>query len=452
MSIALSCILICVLKCNAQNTDTAYIKPADLTGNTKDNSFAIKKLLDNARYSVIVLPPGKYTVSGIDIRRPVKILGQKTILIATENALPAFINVYSGNVALEGIKIDGDNKVRKGIFISVKIDNVVIKNLELCNIRGDKNNSANGIWIDDYSKNIKIVNSAIHDISGPGNGIMGDTIGANRGIHIKRAENCIIDNCVFDNIYDFEDGDAIMVFAFFNKQKSTWYNSDVKITNCHFYNVRGRAIKIQASSCTIDNNYIESKFSKPGEKAKSGIAVFGENNIVTNNVIKLGAAAAGIEVIGGMRNQFTKNQISLGEGDGNQKAMLAKAGNRSGFMFNGTDNNIVTDNKITGAKVGIFSIGKANGLTIQNNQFLSCEVVLSIVNGNKLQILKNELEGTTTNTGLILSNCKDVSIEGNSFGEMQQPIRISNSPSININRIQNANKWNGANKKRILVN
>lgn len=65
-----------------------------------------------------------------------------------------------------------------------------------------------------------------------------------------KCENISIDNCYFEDVQPFDDGDAIKIVG-------GNVNAYMTVSNCYFLNVSKRAMKFQGRECHSENNYIE---------------------------------------------------------------------------------------------------------------------------------------------------------------------------------------------------
>lgn len=264
-------------------------------GNANDTT-AIQNAINDNPNSEILLQNGTFKITGaLNLLSTRTLAGSNATLKYSSASCGVMINC-SSNVAIEGLVINGNNQATFGIEVTNGTKYVYISNCELLNFAGNSTTAANAIDIRDTCSDISIVETKIHDVDGGGNGVQGDSIGANRLIYIQGVTRMLIDHCEFYNIGPWEDGDCIQVQA-----SGT---SDVTIRSCKFYNFMKRAIKIQASGVVATNNLISCAGADDGVNAPAeGIAVMGATSgEISNNIIILNRASWAISIAASCSN------------------------------------------------------------------------------------------------------------------------------------------------------
>ena len=336
-----------------------------------DDIIAINNALAIAEGKILYFPAGTYVISNTITASvnnvTIKGTGLDSSIISLEDGVNDSLVVIGGfNWTIKDLRFDGNNYTRRGISIPVYSEDVHIQGIMIENLSGydEQESSVNGsygIRIDDESKNIGIYDTTIRNIHGGSDGIIGNARGANRGIYIRKVYNVIIDNCSFDEIGDFEDGDAIHV------QVPDDGPSDVTIKNSKFTNVYKRAIKLQSSNAIVQNNYIQSNYV--GDNAQSpfiGINTWGEGHIIFNNSIYFLRATTGItskSVKINISYNFIENDIA--HAFENSRGGWTLAGIQ---LIDATDVNII-GNTIKSHKLGLVTYAYVVNSTITGNIF-----------------------------------------------------------------------------------
>lgn len=190
-----------------------------------------------------------------------------------------------------------------GLFIK-NSDYVDVKNIIVTKYKNlNEETSFYGLNLQNNENTLySIENCSFEELYCRGNGIVGDSVGAIRGILINRIYgtkgntligNGTIKNCYFSNInnmnvsgsYYKEDADGIHIAnAYFVNQENTIKNlrysdGNCIIRDCFFYNCGKRCIKIQANKCVVLNI-----FTKDDENVTRSefMYICGSNHYVNN--------------------------------------------------------------------------------------------------------------------------------------------------------------------------
>jgi len=275
---------------NAATIDVKLAPYYALGDGVSDDTNAIQAAIDENPNSVILLKNGTFKITNYLTLKNRRILkGENGTLLYSSANCGTMISCDS-NVDILNLAINGNNQATMGISVLPNESYIFVSNCELFNFAGNSNRPAYGIQICNSTSDITIFDTSIHDIDGGADGIMGNYIGANRGILIGSTIRTIIDRCKIYNIGPWEDGDCIHVQT---------DPSDVIIRGSEFYNFKKRAVKVQASGVVVTNNLISCDYAVDGIDAPySGISIYSGNCEVSNNTIILNRALVGIEFRG----------------------------------------------------------------------------------------------------------------------------------------------------------
>lgn len=170
---------------------------------------------------------------------------------ATQQESGIRITTASGTIKLSNINSDGNNTVAKIMFVRSNgsgailfVSNFLGKNALQTVLTGSAVVLNLGVVTDgtDLFESVHITNSRFTDVDSNGGSLIG------RGIVIDSTRNALVDNCHFENIGPYQDGDGIFV------TDATAYSTfRFTLTNCTFYNCQKRSIKSQVAKTFVGN-------------------------------------------------------------------------------------------------------------------------------------------------------------------------------------------------------
>lgn len=356
-----------------------------------DDTYALQLAIDNA--TRIDLDGKKYrTTSTLTIPSNRIVRGRNGIIISESRDIA--MKVIGQNISLSNFELDGSNSTSHGIFLTSKASSVELKGLDIHHFMGTENDQANGIYCASGARKFRITGCKISEIDAPQNGQVGDIYGSCQGILVMKVSDCTIDNCTFEDVSSMEDGDCIQVYAG-KTGDNRWNVSDVKIIKCNFYNIWHRAIKIQASGCTISDCKVNSDITRRPIRA---FGIIGDNCVVEGCYCSLAYAIHAISIVGD-KNVVRNNALSI-DLDKSFTAELAKQ--NADVIYCLGEGCLIKGNKISGSYLGIFSPNPGNNLTISKNT-----IQHSVLRGIRIYGNGNNTISITDN---IIQNC-DIGIE-----------------------------------------
>jgi hypothetical protein len=221
---------------------------------------------------------------------------------------------------VKNLRLDGRSRSVIGMEIAPSATGVKISCCQIENLKGNAGSPVYGVWIRAGDADITVSDSTIRHLSGGSDGVIGNSIGANRGILISgEVSNTLIERCIIDDIGDAEDGDAIQVQSTgLNPYPNPYPPSYVTIRNCTLTEFQKRAVKLQSSNVTVEGNTISSTFADcascsddNGDGVQAGIELYGENHVVRDNRITLTRGIVGIGVVYAKNIEIRGNQVSV---------------------------------------------------------------------------------------------------------------------------------------------
>ncbi|MEC2345023.1 right-handed parallel beta-helix repeat-containing protein [Paenibacillus barengoltzii] len=368
------------------------VKDTGAVGNgTTNDTAAFHKALelaaDQPNGAVVTIPPGTYLMDLDDpllVTSNIKVVGVGNPVLkftrfpgGEEFGYEAFW--LSGNqITLEGITIDANNLLIRGVGVHTGSKDIQIKNCTIMQITQPSNPDhpnynalLSGILIYGNTNRVTIENSNISHISAihPNPIARGILVWAEPGQPYARNVN--ITGNTFSYITPREDADAI----YFDKAKDGTPETNSLIQNNQIHHVGKRGIKIAAPGVTIKNNHITNSYNGDNhyrfypivdpipQDMFSGISVYASHVTVTGNVIDgIGSYYAAIEADLDLLTDIIieKNTISNGA--------TADYSDSNGIRLGNIINFKVADNRIINMKSGIFSPidSKQSGI-ISNN-------------------------------------------------------------------------------------
>jgi hypothetical protein len=227
----------------------------------------------NAGGGTIFFPKGTYNISDYignttspTAQISVSVVGEKGTVINCNPTTSANYALYLNYADLEhcfvsGLKVNGNNKTRRGIHISAtsgSFREVVVEHCDVENINvvNGVTGSGNGIRIGSSAWSYR---AAVRNCSV--NGVTRDWWDGGEylaGIIITDTEICEIDNCNVKNVdwnsFQAQDADCIQIFS---EQDGTgdYRKSVANVTNCIIENGYGRLLKLQTEgNALVENN------------------------------------------------------------------------------------------------------------------------------------------------------------------------------------------------------
>lgn len=347
----------------------------DNTGSTNNSSIINKYILIDD----IELDNGTYlanlTISGH------RLIGKdSTTVLSSPFASDSSVITVNNSGKIENISVDGNGVAARGVSISSG-GRFEITNIKVSNLLGSTTQSM-GIFINSQT-NYKIVlirGCEISDITGEAPSGGGSI---SRGIRVDG--NCLvrIEDCVFREVGTFEDGDCIAIQTTQDVEEGTgWTPTNVIIDNCEFYNIKKRAVKIQASGVTVKNCRVYSSYVDYTECPGNAFDLFGGNNKLLNNYVELDRAVSGIRVSGG--DNTIKGNIVYVDKTGTYRTEGTSAGSTICGLLLGVSpanvdtpiNNTIEGNTIQGSVMAVYHTS-SHYTTFINNKCYGAVVILS---------------------------------------------------------------------------
>lgn len=392
-----------------------------------DDTARLRRAIDKAMSSNRVLDLSFQTLSISDkivIPQYLKLIGNKATFNFNAPSKTAF-EISTGDNLLMGFTLDGNSNTKHGIVITTNAVNVVMDGLEIKNLNGDTSTGAYGIQIQNGCSNIHINRSYIHDLTAPENAVIGDSYGASRAILVGEVTRVTISSNKFARIGGFEDGDAIHVSS--NVDATLGFTvSMVVIEKNEFYDVKKRAIKLQASGVIVLDNYIESNYVDAVNCPYSGISSFGSRNIIRNNKIKLLRGNYGIELNGNNSIDIIGNIIEVDSANAYPSGSSGSMQNGI-FLVGGVSNVRIYDNTINAAYYGVYSATAVTDIKIRQNTFMvGIDYPINLASPTLLDIHDNTFRGDATNPyqAITLNSPSSFKVDANTFERCGMAVRL----------------------------
>lgn len=354
---------------------TLNVKDAGAKGDgISDDTAAFKQVLKKAashnKGALVIVPPGIYR---IDPKEPLLLtshvhlqgIGQPKLqfdIQTTERYGYEAMTVYGSDIKIDGILIDGRNRLIRGIGIHTGSTDVVIVNSIIRNLSQPEDPQSSfysavvsGIMIYGGTERITISRSIITNISA-----INDQPVA-RGIMVFSepgqliAKEIQITNNTISYITPREDADAIV----FDKAPPNSGLSNSLIDNNLFHHTAKRGIKIAMPGVIISNNRITNSYSGNNsylfpvvdplpQDMYSAISVYANNVTVSGNIIDgIGSYYSAIEVDLGPLTHIVISNNSI-SGDPNEETP-----GTSGIRLGKVTNFLITGNRIQNVEIGI---------------------------------------------------------------------------------------------------
>lgn len=199
----------------------------------------------------------------------------------------SFIYVNGGR--LHNVKVDCNSKaVRRAVHIPINSVGSWVDTVEIFNSMGATN--ANGLFIDaNNAQNFIVDNVYIHNLTSVGNGSQGDADGPCRGIIVGTAldptptastvSSGRINNVVVRDLAPFEDCDGVVVQVY-NAASTMLSAKNIVLSNIRTFNVRKRAVKIQADDVTVRG--VDAYCDTTDTAMYSIVSLYGTNGVAEN--------------------------------------------------------------------------------------------------------------------------------------------------------------------------
>ena len=282
-----------------------------------DDSGAIQAAIDQNPNETVLLQDGIFRIAqSISVKSGQTLFGSDAILKAASSLTSTMVFIGGDNIRIDGLVIDGNDVAGTGVRDASGTHGLVVDGAIIRRFRGNLTRPAYGMRLDS-SVNVSVVRSTVSNIRGGSNGIGGDSIGANRGILFVDVDGGLVDDCVFSDIGDAEDGDAIQMF--YKDQPGTTQIGNITVSKSRFVNIDKRGIKVHGG----DNHRIEDNVFYNGGLGESpqtvgapwqtgiGIVANTTNTRVRNNVIISERAHAPLYTSGGDSNRFEDNYVDV---------------------------------------------------------------------------------------------------------------------------------------------
>lgn len=247
-----------------------------------DCATAINSTLSikSSKTTVLVFGAKEYKISRkIITKSPVVFLGirDSTSFISDTDYLDAFIQSTS-TFNFFNLSFDGQFNVSYGIN---SYSELVVADSKFFKLKG--NHERPGIGIRHLNNNsIQIYRSEFSSIYGAEDGIVGNSIGANRGVYVRSNSNILIKDCSFVDVIGAEDSDALRIESAL-RSSGRWAKVDALVEGCFFNNFGKRAVKIMASGVEVRDCYIVGG----GNGVSSAFSLYGNDNLIVRNRIEL---------------------------------------------------------------------------------------------------------------------------------------------------------------------
>lgn len=289
------------IKARAEAKDTIYADKLI----TARNELTLSQLIENVPLNgVLVLGNRTYQTTQVRIPHRMEIIGSDgTIIQPVEGASYNALIIATAPLVLSGVVVDGKKMAFWGIYSTSDLS---VRNCTITDFFGTQKGPGNGIrhLSEDPLAMLCIENSVVKNISGYEDGVVGNYVGAHRGV-LTNGGRVLIQGTRFESILGEEDADCIHIQTASN-DKDGWKSAgNVLIDGCKFINFGKRAIKIQASDVTVNNNEIKNE----DNKIYSAISIYGSRNVVDNNLIDVANATAALTIISGNQNKVRNNTV-----------------------------------------------------------------------------------------------------------------------------------------------
>lgn len=329
-------------------------------------------LIESRRGGNLVIPEGIYIIDieePLTIKSNISIQGQDKPMLVFKNMSKEYrfgyeaLSISGNNVRVDGIIVNGNNSVIRGVSVRPGSKNVTITNLTIENITQSADTKSplynaliTGVFIYDNTSDITISHSTVRNVKA----IHKDPVA--RGIFVYSqdglpvAQNIkILHNRIY-NITPREDADGIH----FDQASKGSGDSNSLIANNVIYNVAKRGIKIATPGIVVQNNHIINSYNKTNkylfpqkdplpQDMFGGISVYASNvKVAENQIDGIGSYYAGIEA-----DMNQKNILIIGNTikNGDKADVL----NTNGIRLGTVTDFVVSRNMISRMHTGIYT-------------------------------------------------------------------------------------------------
>lgn len=356
-------------------------------GITDDTTSLQNWLDDNSKNKV--LPYGVFLTKTLNVNSDNNSIISTGGILKSNGTTELFI--INGKNNTISIEINGNNNL--GVGILNKEYNII----ENCKIYDLYSNTYRCVGIETTSINGSIIrNNIIKNIISESNNVIGDILGATRGIYFNITRNAtketIIESNYIENILG-EEGDAIQIFS--SSGTTPYLNSLCTVRNNTIINCNRRAIKVQASRTDVLNNIHKNTLTSEYLASSNNlIDIVSSNDCkVIGNILDarefLGIASNG-SATSKNTNVIIKNNII--KGGFNESVGIRQTNN--GIYYNYNENLLIDNNTIYDGVVAISGNNSTNTL-ITNNTLIGgvsqTSVGIRIYNTEFVIIKNNEL-------------------------------------------------------------
>lgn len=382
---------------NREEISMIDVKKAGARGDGRtDDTAAIERALQQAEQlkETVYFPTGVYIVNPartLSIGENTSILGtgKSSVIKAASNGFGwEMIRILGSNLSINNISLDGNNRVNRVLVIGNGCSNITIANSWVANATHSTDSNSpyytgvvSGIVIYGDTSDILISKTEVSNVTAIN---MSDGTLIARGIFVtitwgsqeRIGKNIKISGCYIHHISPADDGDGIYYEdpAIDDNQGE---DTGSIISNNRFAYCCKRAIKIYAHGIKIQGNQIDNPFlnnnyyqaTKKGTLAPdmfSAISIFGNNTVITNNIISgIGSFYAAIEV--GISEVIENlviqgNNISMGDRSNIAGTTAIRLGDVRGFQL--------LHNNISNGERGVWTWLDADEGLIQNNSIV----------------------------------------------------------------------------------
>lgn len=219
---------------------------------------------------------------------------RNTILKSAPGQDQLVVNLLNGG-GIENISIDGDGYAAKGIAVRESGKANLVQNIKIENLHGFNTDSYGlRVYSSSIEKTVTISNCVFKNITADADEVVGNLTGSSRGLVIGGGKlKTRVENCYFDEVGSFEDGDQIVVAAE-EFPDGSWGYADCIIDGNTFNNVKKRGIKVMASGVRIINNKAFSNYTDADECPQAAFESYGNDTYIGFNEVRFARGLAGV--------------------------------------------------------------------------------------------------------------------------------------------------------------
>lgn len=361
--------------------------------------------------------------------------GSAAIRALDGSTVPGQALLQAKSVVLNGgITVNGRNYVGR-LFEATNL--LELSGITAMNVKGSATSFGVILRASGNTK-LRVIGCHFSDVSGINNGTEGDISGSDCGLYVESTDFIVRDN-VFERIGSYEDGDGIRIQL---PADAVYKWASVRtgvVKDNRFPDIKKRAVKVQASGCKIDNNYITSSTEDEFLCPYAAIEIFGSGNKVTGNQIFLARAVAGISDAGNDNEISGANTVEVGVG---LEWTTARLSTSAGIIAANAQRSKIKGNIVkAGGYYGIYLTNdSSNCLCIGNTLSYAprpSAAAIYISGGSGNTQSHNVIQGTDTNKfahGIYASNSPRNAAINNTIGNTVVGVRYFGASSLGINR------------------